>query len=538
MGQTLVIEDEEECNENEGEMEPNYDVLDTDAYYSQEATRDNGEPVLAGRQFAVLRDGRLHLSDEQDTVIQEKVRALEQTLSGYDEDEDSQDQEAADDAEEHDELEEHSNENTQEENEAITGRNLVTGQTISLRGFMEKMRRREQTKKEEFVTVRPVNSRVVVGRTSDGKRLVGKIIHIQKKVQPLSLEPPALPTPHRVNAAACKIINAQAEGQQQEIDEKYYHLPGKRSKTMANRGGPTPHPTSTVSEQVARTLAGLMTLQTVRSSIGRRKLLVRHVQKRSAGGKVVAGSRRVAYYSGVIRPTSGPPHWKFISDPPTSTSIDLPTSPPHPHTVTMLPEEVSSSGPAANCYRIKKELVDEATADDEDLREPLTLHLTETHDEHGVKKTRVSIPQLGGCNAAPPPAVDDSSRRMACAQCGKRFHTGGAMRRHQVATHGYLDEGGGGGKKYTQPGDLNEHLRTHEPPLPLFDCSVCHKQFNRHSNLLRHALIHRAPPPDATTADLDPPAKGPPFVCTQCECQYNYISSLTRHIVTEHKTTA
>lgn len=370
VGHTLVVEDEE-CGENEEEMEEvesNYEVLESDAngFYSQDA-------ASSGRQFAVLRDGRLHLSNEQDTVIQEKLRAFEETLNGYDEDE------VAEDTEDHVQQEEDAN-SSQEENEAITGRNLVTGQTISLRGFMEKMRRREETKKEEFVTVRPINSRVVVGRTSDGKRLIGKILQIQKKVQPLTLAP-ATPRPKAPTVIIPRNIQTEASQQQEEEEEEYCPLPEKRPKALVNRM--MHHPTSVVSEQVARTLAGLMSLQTVRSSIARRKLLVRHVQKHSAGGKVVVGSRRVAYYSGAIRPMLEPPHWKFISDPPTSTSIDLPTAPQHPQTVSLLP--------VANC--IKKELMEEADDErdeEEDWGEALTLHLTETHDEHGIKKTKVS----------------------------------------------------------------------------------------------------------------------------------------------------
>lgn len=80
--------------------------------------------------------------------------------------------------------------------EKITGRNLITGQTVTLDGYFEKLQKhihtidlttppstckgsREQNKRKQAESEDIINKKFMVGKTSKGKKIVGKIVHIQ-----------------------------------------------------------------------------------------------------------------------------------------------------------------------------------------------------------------------------------------------------------------------------------------------------------------------------------------------------------------------
>nr|XP_022907145.1 zinc finger protein 836-like isoform X2 [Onthophagus taurus] len=70
--------------------------------------------------------------------------------------------------------------------------------------------------------------------------------------------------------------------------------------------------------------------------------------------------------------------------------------------------------------------------------------------------------------------------------------------------------------------ELNEHKkRVHGSGSDkFFYCETCGRQFSRHSNLIRHEVIHNG--------------EGNLYNCTICGSSYKFVSSLTRHIVQNH----
>lgn len=76
----------------------------------------------------------------------------------------------------------------------ITGKNLLTGQTVSLHNYMDKLHKKiKESKVKSFETSQKrraagapaglkalLNKKLTLGKTSSGKRLVGKVIYVEK----------------------------------------------------------------------------------------------------------------------------------------------------------------------------------------------------------------------------------------------------------------------------------------------------------------------------------------------------------------------
>ncbi|XP_050343793.1 zinc finger protein 184-like, partial [Nymphalis io] len=151
-----------------------------------------------------------------------------------------------------------------------------------------------------------------------------------------------------------------------------------------------------------------------------------------------------------------------------------------------------------------------------------------------------------GKNVTPP-----KDERARCPQCGKRFATRGALRRHarvhsgerpyvctvcarafaqrEVLRRHELVHGeekpfkcAQCGKGFTQRGALAAHARAHAAPdaraLALHRCARCPKVFLHASGLSRHAMQH----------------SGRVFACGACERRFSDKSSLLRHLRARH----
>ncbi|XP_046963124.1 zinc finger protein 816-like isoform X1 [Vanessa cardui] len=147
--------------------------------------------------------------------------------------------------------------------------------------------------------------------------------------------------------------------------------------------------------------------------------------------------------------------------------------------------------------------------------------------------------------------VQPKDERARCPQCGKRFATRGALRRHarvhsgerpyacavcartfaqrEVLRRHELVHGeekpfrcAQCGKGFTQRGALAAHTRAHAAPdaraLALHRCSRCPKVFLHASGLSRHTMMHN----------------GRVYACGACERRFSDKSSLLRHLRAKH----
>lgn len=132
-------------------------------------------------QYAVIKNGKLHIQTG-DRGSLELLRTLAQ-------------QEVIED-DENSVLEENDDSNLTMDDDTdiiskITGRNLITGQTVTLDKYLHRLQRKmhiddpksskTNQQENESENLDPIiNKKLVLGRTSNGKKLVGKILKITK----------------------------------------------------------------------------------------------------------------------------------------------------------------------------------------------------------------------------------------------------------------------------------------------------------------------------------------------------------------------
>lgn len=120
-----------------------------------------------GYQYAILKDGKLFLPNiqtenntEQQREIQSQLMVLQESIEAP---------------------------NT-EDISKITGRNLITGQTVTLDGYISKIKNRNlshldlQTRNypESRQSPKPAHSKLAVYKTASGKKIIGRILKIIK----------------------------------------------------------------------------------------------------------------------------------------------------------------------------------------------------------------------------------------------------------------------------------------------------------------------------------------------------------------------
>ncbi|KAK5638000.1 hypothetical protein RI129_012295 [Pyrocoelia pectoralis] len=141
----------------------------------------------------------------------------------------------------------------------ITGRNLVTGQTVTLENYFEKLQKQLLSVEsgEDGVDGGLINKKVTIGKTASGKKIVGKILHFQTsenadKTSSLSV------TNVIVSIFVC-----------QEASKS--HQPALRKRCILTK--------ENCDVNIGKTLAGLMDLETVRNKLRNKNLGVKIVDK-------------------------------------------------------------------------------------------------------------------------------------------------------------------------------------------------------------------------------------------------------------------
>lgn len=92
----------------------------------------------------------------------------------------------------------------------ITGKNLITGQTVTLHGYIDKLQRKNvemlatntNHRRQKNDLDKLLHKKLMLCKTNDGKRLVGKIIHVEKNSRkPEANETPQVVEPEPVAAS-------------------------------------------------------------------------------------------------------------------------------------------------------------------------------------------------------------------------------------------------------------------------------------------------------------------------------------------------
>lgn len=166
-------------------------------------------------QYAILKDGKLHIQSYNEDILPiTATDILQEQENDMQELTDKQDFDLS----------------------RITGKNLLTGQTVSLHNYMDKLQKKikearikdiEVSRKRKTINgsmglKRLLNKKLTLGKTSTGKRLVGKVIHVEKKKKSQSSEFLEARSGDMVNSSlsAEDIGFSQSEGMQLDrVDE-------------------------------------------------------------------------------------------------------------------------------------------------------------------------------------------------------------------------------------------------------------------------------------------------------------------------------
>ncbi|RZC32228.1 GDNF-inducible zinc finger protein 1-like [Asbolus verrucosus] len=197
----------------------------------------------------------------------------------------------------------------------ITGRNLITGQTVTLHSYMEKLKKKlknnnltqksrpskkiydDEVRRPELSDL--LDRKISIGKTKSGKKIVGKIIHIERKGD-------ALKAPTK---------ESEEEEEEEEVDDNLVindHLPETVDVAEGQDKDESPPPPAAVAseseeaptsevekaedqtrilvkkcsvskdsfEQISKTLGGVMEMESVRKKLENKNIVVKLVEKR------------------------------------------------------------------------------------------------------------------------------------------------------------------------------------------------------------------------------------------------------------------
>ncbi|KAL1489464.1 hypothetical protein ABEB36_014354 [Hypothenemus hampei] len=454
----------------------------------------------------------------------------------------------------------------------IKGRNLQTGQIITLDKplgrtshlFNDFRTLSVKTKPESLIRAPPeynnlrsqlINKKIPIGQTSEGKRLIGRIVNVlkttdvkQKNVRPVTQKvkrPIAqkgikmcnqeeifvvkkLTSEHNTYENVKRRIvmpkNGETHTQKSEelLDkvkeiEKYLDKNAKITENNSKVIVQQKVVTKDCFDTISRTVTGLMNMESVAKKLNNKTIIIKIIQKTFERTRN-SYSYHISYCSGyMVREMSLDSEesfcesWKFIVD---TNSRE-----------TILGEENKET-------RQKEE-------DSPKKFAHLTIQVTV--NQNGNKNTKVIVN---------PPAL------FQCKSCLKSFRTSALLKIHALAcgTHNSseskIDLAESNEKDifecrecdeiFQSLQELNKHMEGHyyninqyiniynKDSLVIkkskqgkkFSCNICSRQFSRHSNLQRHKEIHKG--------------EGAMYQCAICSCSYQFTSSLTRHVVSCH----
>ncbi|KYB26967.1 GDNF-inducible zinc finger protein 1 [Tribolium castaneum] len=447
----------------------------------------------------------------------------------------------------------------------ITGRNLITGQTVTLHTYMEKLKKRlnknntlrktpgrkiynDEVRKPEFTDL--VDKKIMIGKTKTGKKIVGKIISIDRKSSSPTPEPPE---------ADCEINEKEdtvEESPPETADTTTTQVIIKKSVVAKESF-----------EQICKTLSGVMEMESVRKKLENKNLVVKLVEKKyvnESASYVKNTSHSYGFMEKEVE--DGEEKWRFVPDLETQEVLlgenetgdgeDEEKKMPRFSITTSLTILVTYEKGGAKTVRVNLNPApgNLCTVCAQYFKTKLQLrqHMNNVHNTYGNNSTckacgqsfddprtfqehcemHVEEGKLFNCSECDQyfPTVtklkkhfavhDVYLRPLECSVCEMRCSNETALKKHLVTHTGvkpYTCDVCS--KQFMTQYDVNFHRKIHFPDKH-FACNVCFRTFSRHSNLLRHAEIHKG--------------TGALYKCDICYCSFNYISSLTRHVVQNH----
>lgn len=264
----------------------------------------------------------------------------------------------------------------------------------------------------DYVLLPPVNKKVLVGKTNDGKNIVGNILQIWKKVD--NTNPPPKPKQIRKKTPVIKTATTTSD-KRLPIEEVIIDNAGKIINTKNDKNSPPKNVVikkkivskAFLDENIVKTLSGLMELETIQKNLAQKNLVIKHILKKSRVGKILPG-KEITYYYGHMEKIDAvdcfnetKSQWTFISDykdNSSSSNIDLNVSNDKQQVELGADGKISFGSLTENDL---KEISPSNAGDSKivkkaEFSETVPVNLIVIEDEYGKKRTKVTIPQLPG----------------------------------------------------------------------------------------------------------------------------------------------
>lgn len=199
----------------------------------------------------------------------------------------------------------------------ITGRNLITGQTVTLHSYMEKIKNRlskssksrksskkfynDDIRKPEFTDL--IDKKISIGKTRSGKKIVGKIIHVDIKNDSDKDNELLIEDHHGENT------------EDREVDEETPEItitePEPTNRVLIKK--------SVISkesfEQITKTLSGVMEMESVRKKLESKNIVVKLVERKYVA-ECDSYVKSIAHTYGYMEQgvEGDEEKWKFVHD--------------------------------------------------------------------------------------------------------------------------------------------------------------------------------------------------------------------------------
>jgi hypothetical protein len=182
----------------------------------------------------------------------------------------------------------------------ITGRNLITGQTVTLHSYMEKLKRRLKTSHSTNLRNRSpkkvyndelrkpelsdlLDKKISIGKTRSGKKIIGKIIHVERKTD-LKRNEQEEEKNVVVNdrLPQCDDVEDTYVNEKNQVEENEEEVPIEAVKIEdpARILVKKCSVSKESFEQISKTLGGIMEMESVRKKLENKNIVVKLVERR------------------------------------------------------------------------------------------------------------------------------------------------------------------------------------------------------------------------------------------------------------------
>ncbi|XP_045466336.1 zinc finger protein with KRAB and SCAN domains 8-like isoform X2 [Harmonia axyridis] len=484
----------------------------------------------------------------------------------------------------------------------ITGKNLITGQIVTLDSYLEKVKKSSKKlmlqntemvslnvgKKNEHTALgNLLNKKLTIGKTVNGQRLIGKVIHVGKKDEDDETSVINMNSEINLDESYNELTTSYHDAVEEHVPSSVIIENNQNDKNILTENinamliEDNAQQTVTLDDQiqlkdsketdidhnildyVSRTMSNLMNMESVLKKLKRKNLLIKVVEKAVGEEQVKVNNFQIRGHLEMLggwQKHEYEEKWIFKMDYEKGREdcgewIEL-WSRKFPETMKLTITIVKVDGLIQSTKVSLNYNLEKCSICSKEFKSiyKLKTHMTVSHkvkhqyqcqicdksldnkdtfNQH--RKYHVDRKELFSCDKCDKHFLSLQrftkhmnnhsldDLKLSCTVCDEVFDKISSWREHMLRHDGKSNKIF---HNRARSNYMNADINCHSRDVKnCYVCKVCNRTFSRYSNLQRHSEIH------GTKNSL------PLYSCSMCGCTYNYISSLTRHIVQNHIST-